>query len=268
MPEPAVVAVRPEAWPENIRVFTSTRYPGASPPPYAGFNLATHVGDSLFAVTENRRRLRDELPPATRVAWLSQVHGRHVVHAQDALQAAPEADACWTALSGLACAVMSADCLPVLLTDTGGTVVAAAHAGWRGLAAGVLEATLEALPVPPSSLMAWLGPAIGPTAFEVGPEVRDAFVTGADDAADAASSRCFSLSKNRRGHFFADLHGLARHRLEQLGVAHITSDESCTYSDARRFYSHRRDGCTGRMASLILRLDASGPLEIGAKTPT
>jgi purine-nucleoside/S-methyl-5'-thioadenosine phosphorylase / adenosine deaminase len=254
--------------PASVTALCTTRAGGASAAPFDSFNLAEHVGDAPGAVRANRQRLRAALPPGSRIQWLQQVHGIRVVRADAAPGDCPEADASWTRERGLACAVMTADCLPVLFCDRAGTVVAAAHAGWRGLAGGVLEATVAAMEVPGASLMAWLGPAIGPAAFEVGAEVREAFYTsldngsrGADVSAETSRAaedglrqqvaECFRPA-GRPGHFLADLYALARLRLARLGVAAVYGGGACTWQDAGRFYSYRRDGRTGRMASLVL----------------
>ncbi len=227
--------------PARVRALATTRAGGVSAPPYDGFNLATHVGDDPAAVIENRRRLRSALPAEP--LWLTQVHGTRVVSAE-AAESGSEADACVARAPGRVCAVQSADCLPVLFADLAGTVVAAAHAGWRGLAAGVLERTAAAMAVAPKDLIAWLGPAIGPAAFEVGAEVREIFC-GRDPAAAGA------FAANERGRWQCDLAALARLRLAQAGVTRVFGGGWCTYSDPLRFYSYRRDGVTGRMASLI-----------------
>ena len=238
--------------PANIRAFCTTRVGGVSEGAYASLNLAGHVGDDPGRVERNRTLLAGLLPSDTEIQWLTQVHGNGVVHAPT--EAAAKADACWTETLGVATAVLTADCLPVLFCNFEGTLVAAAHAGWRGLAAGVLEATVAALPVPASELMAWLGPAIGADAYEVGPEVRAAFLAAAESdgsppASDVASA--FLPSRPREGHFFADLYRLARLRLEAAGVVAIHGGNYCTFTENSRFFSHRRDGQTGRMASLI-----------------
>jgi polyphenol oxidase len=213
-----------------------------------GFNLATHVGAPANAVANHRARLLSAQPGLRQIQWLTQVHGTQVVQAP--ASARVEADALWTSHDGVACAVMTADCLPVLLWSDDGTVVAAAHAGWRGLVAGVLEATVSQLPLPPQRLSAWLGPRIGPSAFEVGPEVRAAFV-----AVDAGAAAAFKPSW-RAGHHLADLAELARQRLTGLGIADIRDSGACTVTDASRWFSFRRDGRCGRMASLIWRTAA------------
>jgi YfiH family protein len=227
--------------PAGVHALVTTRAGGVSVGPYASMNLATHVGDDAAAVAENRRRLRDRLPTEPR--WLTQVHGTLVV---DAGGASPDtqADAALARGKGVVCAVLTADCLPVLLCDENGTAVAVAHAGWRGLAGGVLEAAVQAMGVPPVRLMAWLGPAIGPQAFEVGAEVRAAFLAQVSEAGAAFAPKA-------NGKWLADLYRLAEQRLNAVGVARIFGGGFCTYHEAERFYSFRREKTTGRMASLI-----------------
>jgi len=229
--------------PSHVRAGVTTRLGGTSEGVYASFNLAAHVGDSAVAVATNRQRLRNSLALPREPIWLQQVHGCAVVQAD---QCADDrcGDAVVSSAAGTVCAVLTADCLPVLLTDRAGTCVAAAHAGWRGLAAGVLEATVQKLPVSPKTLLAWLGPAIGPRAFEVGDEVRAEFLRHHSHA-----SAAFVPSPNQR--WYADLYLLARQRLIGCGVQDIFGGEYCTCEDSRHFYSYRRDGVTGRMASLI-----------------
>ncbi|HEY5790046.1 MAG TPA: peptidoglycan editing factor PgeF, partial [Gammaproteobacteria bacterium] len=210
--------------------------------PFAGLNLGDHVGDAAAAVAANRALLAAALAGAGPLLWLEQVHGTRVVHADD-WQPGCRADAAWSDRPGSACVVLTADCLPVLFCDRAGTRVAAAHAGWRGLAGGVLEATLQALGVAPADLLAWLGPAIGPAAYEVGAEVRAAFVDADPGAAGA-------FVATRPGHWHADLYALARRRLARAGVAALHGGGLCTHSEPARFYSYRRDGSTGRMATL------------------
>lgn len=228
--------------PECVGALSTTRSGGVSLAPYRSLNLGTHVGDHPDAVAENRARLRAHLPAEP--CWLEQVHGVEVVDAAR-VEGVPRADAAISRQPGVVCAVMTADCLPVLLCDQSGSVVGAAHAGWRGLHAGVIEATVRAMGVAPSGLMAWLGPAIGPRAFEVGDEVRSAFVQE-----DAQAARAFAPA-GEPGKWLADLYALARLRLMRLGVEQISGGEACTYSESERFFSYRRDGVTGRMASLI-----------------
>jgi YfiH family protein len=235
-----------------VRVISTQRGGGTSAAPYASLNLGGHVGDVADAVAENRRRLREAAGLPGEPLWLAQVHGVTVadLDAGDAAAAPRTADACFTRQAGRICAILTADCLPIVLTAASGTVVAAAHAGWRGLAAGVLEALLDALAqavgVQPQSLMAWLGPAIGPRHFEVGGEVREALLAG-DPGATAA------FRPNERGRFLADLPALARRRLAGRGVDRIFGSGECTYEAADRYFSHRRDGVTGRQATLIWR---------------
>jgi len=190
---------------------------------------------------EGRKKFRALLPAEPR--WLKQVHGVQVIDATKVLEPV-EADASFTRAKGVVCTVMAADCMPVLLCDDQGTAVAAAHAGWRGLSAGVIEATVAAMAVPPARLLAWLGPAIGPAAYEVGAEVRAAFL-----AKDAAAERAFA--PNRPGHWLLDLYAIARQRLASLGVSHISGGEFCTYTEKDRFFSFRRDKASERMAAAI-----------------
>jgi YfiH family protein len=231
------------AAPANVHAFVTTRSGGVSQAPFDSFNLATHVGDAPAAVSHNRQLLRRRLALPGEPLWLTQVHGTQVI---DAGGAAPgdTADASFTRQPGVVSAVLTADCLPVLFCDTAGSCVAAAHAGWRGLAAGVLEATIAAMAVEPGRLMAWLGPAIGPAAFAVGAEVRAAFV----DQHPLAHS---AFQAVRGGHWLADLYALARIRLAAAGVPAVSGGGLCTSTDVERFYSYRRDGVTGRMAALI-----------------
>lgn len=226
--------------PARVRAMMTTRRTGASSAPFNAFNLAAHVGDDPAAVAANRTALRRHLPAEP--LWLNQVHGTAVAEAARDT-AGCTGDAAIADQSGQVCAVLTADCLPVLFCDRAGTVVAAAHAGWRGLAAGVLETTVARMRRPPGQILAWLGAAIGPAAFEVGPEVRTAFVARHPAAASAFIPRA--------DRFFADLYALARIRLAAAGVTGIHGGGLCTYNDTTRFYSYRREGQTGRMASLI-----------------
>ncbi len=229
-------------WPAPARVHAlqTTRRGGFSGAPYDTLNLGDHVGDDALTVAANRGLLGALLPGEP--LWLTQVHGTQVVEAESA-GCRPVGDACITRRSHAVCVVMTADCLPVLLCDAAGTVVGAAHAGWRGLAAGVLEATVRAMGEAPGRLLAWLGPAIGPRAFEVGEEVRAAFT-----AQDPAAAAAFIAHGDK---FLADLYRLARLRLGALGITRIHGGDFCTCEDVARFYSYRRDGRTGRMATLI-----------------
>jgi hypothetical protein len=229
--------------PAGVRAAFTLRSGGVSTSPFDSLNVGTHVGDRPEAVDENRRRIGRELALPGEPAWLEQAHGKEVANL-DRAPATARADASVTHVAGRICAVQVADCLPVLLAARAGSAVAAAHCGWRGLAGGVLEATVRALGVPADELYAWLGPAIAPGAFEVGAEVRTAFL---DQDARAASA----FKGNSRGRWQCDLFELARQRLAILGVAAVFGGGVCTYSDAQRFYSYRRDGRCGRMAALI-----------------
>lgn len=226
--------------PAGVRACVTTRAGGVSHAPYDSFNLGDHVGDAPDAVAENRRRLTAEC--TARPAWLKQVHGLDVAYADPEVIA--EADASWTDTPGIACTVMTADCLPALFCDRAGTRVAAAHAGWRGLVGGVLEATLDTLALDPADVLVWLGPAIGPQAFEVGAEVRDAFIA-VHPQADAAF-----VPGVQSGKFIADIYALARIRLAARGVTAVYGGGDCTVTDPR-FFSYRRASTTGRFASLI-----------------
>jgi YfiH family protein len=230
--------------PDNVRAVTSTRRGGVSRTPYDSLNLADHVGDSAAAVLANRQRLQQQLQLPAEPLWLDQVHGEGVVDAAASSGKRPSADASYSRQTGAVCAVMTADCLPVLICERNGSCVAAAHAGWRGLASGVLEATVTALDVDPQRLLVWLGPAIGPTAFEVGAEVREAFVKTHNNAAAAFVSQS-------NGRWLADLYHLARIRLQAAGIKAVYGGDFCTFTDREHFYSFRRDRVTGRMASLI-----------------
>lgn len=239
--------------PAGVHALITTRAGGVSQAPYASLNLGDHVGDDPAAVAANRQRLRQALVGADEPVWLEQVHGTRVIDAALARTGAkPEqADAAFARQPGACCVVMTADCLPVLFCDVTGRVVAAAHAGWRGLCAGVLEQTVAAMAVPAQTLLAYLGPAIGPQAFVVGDEVRAAFV-----ARDAGASAAFSAQASRK--WLADIYHLARLRLSACGVDRIFGGAWCTVDDAARFFSYRRDGRTGRMASLIWRTSEPG----------
>lgn len=233
--------------PPHVHVVSTTRRGGVSAGPYASLNLATHVGDDAACVAENRRRLATLLALPAEPRWLEQVHGCTVVDAaHDQSTASPCADASFTATPGVVCAVLTADCLPIVLCDRAGQQVAVAHAGWRGLVAGVVEQTVTALSAPPPQLLAWLGPAIGPAAFEVGDEVRRAFM-----AVDGAAAHAFLPS--RAGHWFADLYTLARQRLARMGVTDVYGGGWCTSSTPQQFFSYRRDQRCGRMATLAWR---------------
>ena len=230
--------------PKTVHALITTRQGGVSLPPWDTLNLGTHVDDNPADVAENRRRLALATGlDAGKISWLRQVHGTGVV----TLPVTPdaEADGSTATGAGLVCAILTADCLPVLFCDRAGRRVAAAHAGWRGLADGVLERTAAVFDRP-DEVMAFLGPAIGPAAFEVGAEVRDAFVAG-DPAAEAA----FRPSQRKPETYMADIYTLARQRLVRAGVSAVYGGGLCTVSDPDRFFSYRRDGLTGRMAALI-----------------
>jgi YfiH family protein len=233
--------------PPGVRAAFTTRLGGVSAAPWDSFNLATHVGDVPEHVAANRARLRELLGLPAEPAWLNQVHGVDVADLDAGAGDSPvTADASVTTKRGVACVVMVADCLPVLFTTRDGSRIGAAHAGWRGLAGGVLERTVHALGLPGGELRAWLGPAISREHFEVGEEVRAEFVKQ-----DAGASVCFV--RNARGRWQADLVGLARRRLNILGVTDLAGGSWCTFAERERFYSHRRDGKGGRSAALIWR---------------
>jgi YfiH family protein len=227
--------------PPTVRALVTTRAGGASRGAYASFNLDPRVGDDPSAVERNREVLRSALPADP--LWLHQVHGADVVAAESA-PARPRADGAVARTRHGVCAVLTADCLPVLLADRAGEAVGIAHAGWRGLAAGVVEATVRAMGVPAAGLVAWLGPAIGPRAYEVGQDVHDAFV-----AADAGAAAAFAALG--RGKYLADLYALARRRLAAAGVTTVHGGGFCTHAERERFYSYRRDRVTGRFATLV-----------------
>jgi polyphenol oxidase len=229
--------------PARVRACTTLRSGGVSAGAYATLNLADHVGDRADHVAENRRRLRAALDLPSEPLWLAQAHGTTVARPGDRAAGAPAADAAVASAPGEVCAVLTADCLPVVFADRDATRVAVAHAGWRGLLAGVLEATLEALELPPSRLVAWLGPAISQPAFEVGEEVRAAYLARSSQYAAA-------FAANARARHQADLYALARLTLARAGVVSIHGGGWCTAGDPRRFFSYRRDGTTGRMATL------------------
>ena len=236
--------IRPE-WPApvGVRALATTRLGGVSLAPYASLNLGDHVGDRAEAVALNRGRLKEAARLPAEPLWLRQAHGADVADADRGTPAAA-ADAAVTREEGRVLAILTADCMPVLFAADGGAAVGAAHAGWRGLAAGVLEATVRALAVPPPRLLAWIGPCIGARRYEVGAEVRAALL-----ADDPAAVEAFAAGS--QGRYFADLAQLARRRLEKLGVGAVHQASECTYSDANRYFSHRRDGRCGRQAALI-----------------
>jgi polyphenol oxidase len=234
-------------WPAaaNVCAFVTTRSGGVSAGAYATMNLGRNGRDEASALAENRRRFEAFLP-APPVA-LNQVHGAGVARLSRSVVRTPVADAAVTSVPGVVCSILTADCLPVLFAGRRGNAVGVAHAGWRGLASGVLEATVAALAeldAPPEDLVAWLGPGIGPAAFEVGADVHSAFCSG-----DAAAAACFA--PHRAGKWLADLYGLARQRLVRAGVTNVRGGGMCTYRDATRFFSFRRERDSGRMASAV-----------------
>lgn len=265
----SVQVMRPHwAAPAGVQAAFTLRSGGASASPYGSLNLGVHVGDDPSAVRENRRRVAQVLSLPTEPCWLTQVHGTAVqvveappkgarsaaarAEAARAEAAQAEADAAVTREPGVVLAIQVADCLPVLLAADDGVVLGAAHAGWRGLVAGVLERTVERMAHPPEHMVAWLGPCIGPQQFEVGEEVREAFLSAGD------APQAFQPSP--AGRWLCDLPAIARGRLSRLGVRRIAGGEWCTVADPVRFFSHRRDRLTGRMAALLWReTDRSGP---------
>lgn len=245
MTEPdAIDCIRP-GWPAPSRVhaLTTLRCGGYSRDPYAGFNLAAHTGDDADAVSRNRQLLRDRLQLPSEPVWLSQVHGRSMLQA-DTVGIDAEADGSWCDSAATVCAVLTADCLPLLICDRAGSRVAAIHAGWRGLHRGIISAAVETLSTPARDLLVWFGPAIGADVFEVGQDVYEAFVRKNPVNSSAFRPRDAT-------HWLCDIYALARIELQALGVESVYGGDFCTWSDPDRFYSYRRDGITGRMASLI-----------------
>ncbi|WP_392432125.1 purine nucleoside phosphorylase YfiH [Yersinia sp. HM-2024] len=229
--------------PATVKACSTTRYGGISEFPYDSLNLGTHVGDIATSVVTNRQSLVEQAGLPQMPVWLEQVHGTRVLHLDGKTVSDVQADAVYSRVSGQVCAVMTADCLPVLFCSSAGDEVAAAHAGWRGLCAGVLEQTLAQFNADPSSIIAWLGPAIGPQQFEVGEEVKQAFIQ-----IDAQFSAAFTPSGSK---YLADIYLLARLRLQAAGIHAIYGGDRCTVTEKQHFFSYRRDGITGRMASLI-----------------
>lgn len=234
--------------PQNIKAIMTTRQGGFSQYPFDSMNLGDHVADNPNVVKQNRMHLKEVLNLPTDPLWLTQVHGVTVANADDKHITTIAADASVAHKKGSVCAVMTADCLPVLFCNQQGTSIAAAHAGWRGLHAGILEQTVKSLNCPASEVIAWFGAAISAQYFEVGAEVREAFISAQSEA-----SHCFVPSINT-DKWLADIYYLARLRLQAIGVTQITGGEACTYHDKERFYSYRREAKTGRMVSLIWRV--------------
>lgn len=232
--------------PANIKAFCTTRTGGFSLAPFDTFNLAMHVGDSKLDVIENRELLqrKKNLPHAP--LWLEQTHSTTVINADLPFEAYPVADASYSYLAGRVCAVMTADCLPLLICDVQGTQVAAVHAGWRGLADGIITATVKQLKAKPKDLLVWLGPAIGPKAFEVKDDVRDYFL-------NAKTGKAEHFEETAKGSYLADMYEMARFQLNKAGIDQVFGGDFCTYTDTERFFSYRRHAQTGRMASLIWR---------------
>jgi len=231
--------------PPGVRVVSSFRSGGASAPPYESLNLGDHVGDDPRVVAENRRRLKAAAGLPAEPVWLEQVHGVNVADLDSQAHQGP-ADAAISRRPLRVCAILTADCLPLVFASESGETIGAAHAGWRGLKDGVIGATVRAMGVPPPQLSVWLGPAIGPRHFEVGAEVCETFLRLDPQDADA-------FERNARGRFMADLALLARRQLGRLGISRIHGDPECTYSRADRYFSHRRDGNTGRQGTFIWR---------------
>ena len=231
--------------PDNVKAVMTTRHGGISLPPFDGLNLGDHVHDDPESVKKNRQKLATDLLLPKQPAWLTQVHGIAVVDCATA-QSTDTADAIVGYAKDDVCAIMTADCLPVLFCNKQGNTIAAAHAGWRGLASGVLEATIKKMACEPQDILVWMGAAIGPNAFEVGSEVRDIFMSGHTEA-----SRAFKPHAN--GKWLANIYELARIRLNDAQVpnSNIYGGNHCTYSQPSEFYSYRRESRTGRMASLI-----------------
>lgn len=259
MTEPSALLLRPD-WdlPPGVQAFVSTRHGGHSLQPWQGFNLGLHTGDDPAAVAANRSLLGQVLGQHTGVKdlgvqWARQVHGTAVYRAAEkTLQPAPEADAIYTDTPRLALAVLTADCLPVLFCSQDGAEIAVAHAGWRGLLAGVLESAVCSFRAEPGDITAWLGPAIGPCHFEVGSEVRSAFVSAAIEQEQAATRTAFQPGQVP-GKWLADLYALARLRLRRAGLMVVSGDATCTICNHDRYYSYRLQPVTGRFATLIAK---------------
>ncbi|WP_105101910.1 peptidoglycan editing factor PgeF [Microbulbifer pacificus] len=237
--------------PANVHAFASLRYGGHSKGSYAAFNLADHVGDAPDAVEANRAQLKRELNLPGEPQWLEQIHSdKAVVAHNDGM--VRTADASYTAEAGIVCAVLTADCLPLLVCNRNGSEVAAIHAGWRGLTGGVIRETINAMASAPEELLVWLGPAIGPEAFECGVEVLEAaFESSMSESHAEAIAKCFVPHSKKPLHFLADIYALGRAELAELGVTEVFGGDRCTISEESEFFSYRRDKETGRLASLI-----------------
>ncbi len=246
MTKPSSLNVIEADWsaPPSVRALTSTRLGGVSEAPFDSLNVGDHVNDASGDVKRNRKRLKKALNLPSDPIWLKQVHGTRVAEvARDTSGTIPQADAAVTRDRDCVLAVMTADCLPVVLSSPQHQVVAAVHGGWRGLANDILQNAIIAMDCPPSSVYAWLGPAIGPDKFEVGDDVFNAFV-----AKDWQMAECFKARENQK--FMADIYAIARRSLSTLGVEHISGGTHCTYSESNTFYSYRRESKTGRMVTL------------------
>ena len=232
----------------KVVALTTTRKLGSSRGHFEGLNIATHVGDDIECVIRNRDLLLEKLDDNVHMQWLEQVHGTDIVEARKGIEVIT-ADACYTSQPGIACCVTTADCLPVLITNKAGDMVAGVHAGWRGLSAGILERTLEKFSCSSRDIFVWLGPAIGPCHFEVGADVKEAYLTSASKEIVLMLGECF-VPTEIPGKFMANLYGLAKIKLNQLGVKNISGGEFCTFCEENDFYSYRRQAKTGRMVSL------------------
>jgi len=230
--------------PKNVASISTTRHGGISKGIYSNFNLGAHVDDDELCVKRNRQILREQLGIKHEPNWIDQQHGTNIVQLTTSNNATYQADATYTTEQDKVCVALTADCLPVLFSDQEGSCVAVAHAGWRGLLKGVLESTLSALPAPNNQILCWLGPAIGPKKFEVGEDLKDLFVSK-----DQIHGVAFKPSST--GKCLADIYQLAKNILINCGVENIYGGGCCTYSETDRFYSYRRDGNTGRMATMI-----------------
>lgn len=243
--------LRPD-WPAPAAVLAAatTRNGGCSEGEFAGLNMALHVGDTESNVRRNRKLVADAFAPDAHFQWLRQVHGSEPAIVFQPGEA-PEADSLISSVPGIALCVLTADCLPVFVCNRAGDEVGIIHAGWRGMSAGVIENTLAAMRSEPEDLLIWLGPAIQSCHYEVGEDVREAFLDCATDSREQQQLKATFVPLEKQGKYHADLTQIARIKLLRLGTTSISGGTHCTYSDARRFYSHRRDGPCGRMANLI-----------------